>query len=621
MARRKQTGGDRTSESLTRIRPHTTLKTRDAVKAASSSPQKTDICPAASLSPAKKLAKLVRNFSNNASEEKSYVPQKKKTEKSKEKPSRRVNQTSRVNKSTLDRHAGNASKSDGASKVPDNDLSDRTKNSKSRQDRAEKVAMNNAVHKSPKNTQRTIHTKKEGAKETSSKVRSGSNTGQKHQNGVFSPNIASNSKQNGVASGAEKKHKKPKLLHKSDKKDRNKKPKAEGKPPPAGDIAALLRLGEGAQDEMSASDDSDWEAVDTQGSELATKGYVEVTLPSDLAHQLKKKKKKKEFDVDAYVRRQVQAARRTAQNLLHRVHLLCLVSRSLQLNTLLNSETLLARAMSMLPSTYAYPPKRVTVRYVEQFLKWFKSKVEMVRPDGGAAPSEDVFSTLETRLRCRSARTGLELVCLFVLILRAIAVNCRLVMSLQPTPLKPPAESAATAGTAQKQARGSSNGKTPAYSSSQKPKSTEVVNKGGRSKSAAKPKTAGKGEKPVTPKSAASKKSSSWTDSVRRAPARQATRKPSVAASEDSFDEEEREASPRRRQQDRRVLSSSSNSSSGGGVSTEGRHRSKIVADHWAEVYVEEEQRWLSVDVVGGGVHCITEIRVSAQPGRPTQGW
>ena len=212
----------------------------------------------------------------------------------------------------------------------------------------------------------------------------------------------------------------------------------------AGDIAALLRLGEGAAEDAPMSDDSDWEAVDTHSSDLATKGFVEVTLPSDVTIQ---KKKKKGFDVEAYMKRQLSRVRRELQQLFHKTHLLCLLSRALQLNALLNSETPLACAMSMLPSKYAYPPKRVSLSYVEKFLKWFREKVPLEAPAEGVPPSEDVFRALEVRLRIKKAYSPLELVCLFVVILRAIGVDCRLVYSLQPVPLKPtPPTTAATAG-------------------------------------------------------------------------------------------------------------------------------------------------------------------------------
>ena len=60
------------------------------------------------------------------------------------------------------------------------------------------------------------------------------------------------------------------------------------------------------------------------------------------------------------------------------------------------------------------------------------------------------------------------------------------------------------------------------------------------------------------------------------------------------------------------MLSSSSSGSEG--PSGSGGARGRADTDFWAEVYVEEELRWISVDVVGGGVHCVAQIRVS----RPT---
>ncbi|XP_043229195.1 DNA repair protein complementing XP-C cells homolog isoform X1 [Amphibalanus amphitrite] len=352
----------------------------------------------------------------------------------------------------------------------------------------------------------------------------------------------------------------------------------------AGDIAALLRLGEGADGDAPMSDDSDWEAVDTRASDLVTKGFVEVTLPSDVAVQ---KRKKKGFDVEAYMKRQLSRARRELQQLVHRAHLLCLLSRALQVNALLNSETQLACAMSMLPSKYAYPPKRVSISYVEKFLKWFREKVPLEAPAEGGRCSEDVFATLEVRLRTKKAHTPLELVCLFVLILRAIGVDCRLVMSLQPVPLKPSPPTSAAAG---KTAAAKSD--KSAAKAKQQSKKKETSSSNSARKTSETPK--GKARSAPTPPAR--------TGSNRKAKQRPG---PSAAEAGSSDDSSGDEFEPRR--PDRRVLSSSS----GGSEGPPGRPARGAV-DCWAEVYVEEELRWISVDVVGGGVHCVTQIRKRA---------
>ncbi|XP_037076717.1 DNA repair protein complementing XP-C cells-like [Pollicipes pollicipes] len=360
--------------------------------------------------------------------------------------------------------------------------------------------------------------------------------------------------------------------------------------PAGGDIAALLRLGEGpSAEEAVVSDDSDWEAVGNaaHSSDLATKGFVEVTLPSEMA--LLKKKKKKVFDVEAHLKRQISRVRREVQVLIHKTHLLCLLSRSLQINSLLNSETMLACAMSMLPSKYAYPPKRVSLTYVEKFLKWFREKVPLESAADGQKPSEDVFRTLESRLRLKKASTSLELVCLFVLILRAIGVDCRLVMSLQPSPLKPAPVSAVSAtATPPKSApkvKKEPSGKTPKRDGAKASTGTR------KATSASQPK----------PKKGAA--SASVPAAATRAGfERKGKRRPRLPS--DSSDDYEPAGPSFRGERDRRVLSSSSEPEPGGG------RPARAAVDHWAEVYVEEELRWLCVDVTGGGgVHCVSQIR------------
>lgn len=50
-------------------------------------------------------------------------------------------------------------------------------------------------------------------------------------------------------------------------------------------------------------------------------------------------------------------------------------------------------------------------------------------------------------------------------------------------------------------------------------------------------------------------------------------------------------------------------------TSAEERGKKKGV-DVWAEVFIEEEERWISVDVTKGKVHCVSELYVSYHPCR-----
>ena len=76
-----------------------------------------------------------------------------------------------------------------------------------------------------------------------------------------------------------------------------------------------------------------------------TKGVeVTVALPE------KKKAKRKTFDVEAYVRREIQKARRQNQELLHKAHFLCMLGHLRYLGGMVSaSKIALGCALSVVP--------------------------------------------------------------------------------------------------------------------------------------------------------------------------------------------------------------------------------------------------------------------------------
>lgn len=65
---------------------------------------------------------------------------------------------------------------------------------------------------------------------------------------------------------------------------------------------------------------------------------------------------------------------------------------------------------------------------------------------------------------------------------------------------------------------------------------------------------------------------------------------------------------------DRRVLSSDDETSAAGLNKSDVKRNSKMKSkneNHWTEVYLEDEESWISVDVVRGRYHCTDQIYVS----------
>lgn len=218
-------------------------------------------------------------------------------------------------------------------------------------------------------------------------------------------------------------------------------------------ISELLALGEGSRttskvhtsvadrtyDLTSDSENelSEWENVEGLGvpptEHIIPKEGIEVTLEMP---DLYRKRKKKGFDMEAHLRRRLNRVRRELQVLIHKVHLLCWIAHGQYINSVLNSEILMAQCLSIIPSQHCYPSKYINLSYLEQIVAWFKKTVTITEPTE-SGPLLPLCESLQQSFQLRTACSARDLVLMFICILRTLGVKARLIMSLQPLPLKP----------------------------------------------------------------------------------------------------------------------------------------------------------------------------------------
>ncbi|XP_047004381.1 DNA repair protein complementing XP-C cells homolog [Schistocerca americana] len=183
---------------------------------------------------------------------------------------------------------------------------------------------------------------------------------------------------------------------------------------------------------------SDWEEVDTGNFEEQhikhniPKEGIAVTVQVPNIHQ---KKKKKGFDMAAYVKRRMNRVRRDIQVLMHKAHLLCWMAHGNYVNKILNSEILMGLSLSLIPSKHCYPDKHTDLAYLQQIVQWFSKTVEVQE---NVDDKEDLLSSLQVQFQKKVAKSRRDMVLMFVCVLRSLGINTRLVISLQPLPLKPP---------------------------------------------------------------------------------------------------------------------------------------------------------------------------------------
>lgn len=200
------------------------------------------------------------------------------------------------------------------------------------------------------------------------------------------------------------------------------------------EIDDLLSRGESqvaTSTEDKESDNEEETKEDVKKEYVVPEKGVEIHFPGQ--NFISDKKKKKQQDLQRMLQNKINQKIRSSQLYAHKVGLLCWISHGVFLNTLANNADVLAFATSLVPKSN-YPKDKADLKYLAGFVKWF----------AGLFKIEDEFrevsynkKLLLQRISDKKIFNYVELVLLFVATIRGMGINCRLVVSLQPPPLKP----------------------------------------------------------------------------------------------------------------------------------------------------------------------------------------
>lgn len=258
------------------------------------------------------------------------------------------------------------------------------------------------------------------------------------------------------------------------------------------DVASLLVLGErksesfdpgSSVDETYESDEyeslsevEDWEEVKERT--IIPKEGVQITV--ELPNQIRKKKS---VDLMAAVKRRLNKIKKEHQVLIHKVHLLCWIAHGNFINNVLNSPNLLALALSLIPSEHCYPPERTDLNYLEKFLQWYRKTIHHVEKK--EKHTEVLEKELRDQISKKEAHNKKMLVLIFVCVLRSLGIQCRIVMSLQVEPLRPPQSELCSLSTKTDEVnKRNASEKTKTKMDSEEPKKNDIAKcKPGSSKS------------------------------------------------------------------------------------------------------------------------------------------
>ena len=200
------------------------------------------------------------------------------------------------------------------------------------------------------------------------------------------------------------------------------------------EISDLLLQGES---ETTLAKEDNYEDANKNSKEEAKVKYdipqegVQIHLPG--SNILYDRKKKKQQDLQKLLQNKINQRIRSSQLFTHKVGLLCWLAHGFRLNKIANDPDLLAITLSLV-SPNNYPNGRTDLNYLERFTKWFSSLFKICEEHREVVYNKDL---LIERLQNRKIYNYVELILLYIATLRGMGFNCRLVISLQPPPLKP----------------------------------------------------------------------------------------------------------------------------------------------------------------------------------------
>ncbi|XP_006876659.1 PREDICTED: DNA repair protein complementing XP-C cells [Chrysochloris asiatica] len=176
------------------------------------------------------------------------------------------------------------------------------------------------------------------------------------------------------------------------------------------------------------------DAVISKSVLLVNPVEIEIETPEQAKTRERSEKIKMEFET--YLRRMMKRFNKQIHEDTHKVHLLCLLANGFFRNGICNQPDLRAISLSIIPTRFTKVPVRdMDVCYLSNLVKWFIGTFT-VNADLSASEEDSLQTTLERRFAIYSARDDEELVHMFLLVLRALHLLTRLVLSLQPIPLK-----------------------------------------------------------------------------------------------------------------------------------------------------------------------------------------
>lgn len=155
-----------------------------------------------------------------------------------------------------------------------------------------------------------------------------------------------------------------------------------------------------------------------------------------------RRRAKVQDELELALKRQLNKERRDQQVLLHQEGLKEWLQQGNHINAILNDTTLFQVALKLLSSAQAYPKDKTDSKYFEQICTWFSKKALKLEDNAPMYPplvdDLDLKESLRKQITAKIVKSRRDFVLIFIILLRAIGIQCRMVVNLVVPPIRPP---------------------------------------------------------------------------------------------------------------------------------------------------------------------------------------
>lgn len=175
-------------------------------------------------------------------------------------------------------------------------------------------------------------------------------------------------------------------------------------------------------------------------------------------------RKTKKIDVEMMMKRKLNRVKKEYQIYMHKVHILAWLGHGNYVSKVLNDQELLAASLSLVPGKECYPGERVDMKYLEQITTWYKDKLSLKldKNENKFKPkAPPLKQILLSQIKSRVVTSRKYLVFIFVAMLRALGLQCRIMFNFVTLPIKPPSSDLCSLSTKSKEEKDSKKQSEP----------------------------------------------------------------------------------------------------------------------------------------------------------------